>query len=267
MQRRGAVSVQLYRAEWSDQEFFLSFTTPGYLGSGATPSLPAFTPTDGTNTWTFTKGLVGFANPVLGCFMFGTSSSDLGPAPSNLTGDRCAVRIGSAGFQAGFAVFTQGGLPTAVGTYPQLEFGGGFGTATGAGTLSNFSNATGSMTLVISDTTVSVKPACGGSGISCNVLYEFAYTAITGTVKSFSFSFTSPTYLQAGQTPIVTEFTPTDGSNHWTLTRGIVAVASPDTPYVQGCFLFGTPFAGLTTVSFFGSCGIAASLLRVLVMR
>ena len=239
------------------KSFTFSFTAPGFLGSGAGPAVPTFDPTDGTNSWTFTQGRVGFANPALGCFMFGTSSTELGPAPSDLTGDRCAVRISGAGFQAGFAVFTQGGLPAAVGAYPQLEFGGRFGTATGAGTLSNFSNATGSMTLVISDTTVPVKPACGGGGISCKVLYEFAYTAITGTVKSFSFSFTSPTYLQAGQTPIVTEFTPTDGKNHWTLTRGIAAVTDSDTPFEQGCFMFGTPFAGLTTVSNFGSCVIA----------
>ena len=239
------------------KDFSFLVTAPGYLAAGTAPNLAAFTPTDGTNSWTFTQGLVGMANPYLGCFLFGTASTGLGAASTGLIGGPCAVGISGTGFQAGFAVYSEGGLPAAPGTYPELEFGGGFGPPDAAGNFSNFSNATGRMTLIISDTTVPATPACG-AGMTCNVLYEFTYTAIKGLVESFSFSFTAPTYLQAGETPIITDFTPTDGNNSWTMTKGIATVINTGTPFEEGCFMFGTPFANLAPVLSFGSCAAGA---------
>ncbi len=179
----------------------------------------------------------------------------MGAASTGLIGGPCAVGISSTGYQAGFVVYTQAGLPAAPGTYPGLEFGGGFGPPDATGTFSNFSNATGSMTLIISDTAVPATLACS-AGMKCNVLYEFTYTAIKGLVKSFSFSFTAPTYLQAGETPIITDFTPTDGDNSWTMTKGIATVINTGTEFEEGCFMFGTPFASLSRVLTFGSCAV-----------
>ncbi len=237
------------------KSFSFSVTAPGYLAAGAAPTLAPFTATDGTNSWSFTQGLAGLANPYLGCFLFGTASTGLGAASAGLIGGPCAVGISDTGFQAGFAVYTESGLPTAPGTYPELSFGGGFGPPDATGTFRNFSNATGSMTLIISDTSVPAAAACS-AGMTCNVLYEFTYNAINGPVKSFAFSFTAPTYLQAGETPIITDFTPTDGDNSWTATKGIVTVVNTGTQFQEGCFMFGTPFAVLTPVLSFGVCAV-----------
>ena len=59
------------------KSFSYSFSAPGYLGSGAMPTVPAFTPTDG-NKWLDVHQRVWLvlANPALGCFLFGTQSTD-----------------------------------------------------------------------------------------------------------------------------------------------------------------------------------------------
>ncbi len=196
------------------------------------------------------------ANPYLGCFMFGTPSAGLGEAAALLAPASCNATITGAPFQGGFVVYAQGGLPSATGTYPQLEFGGGLGDSSGSGALYNFSNGTGSMTLTISDTSVAQPSACSAGGI-CSILYQFNYTAINGPVKSFSFSFTSPRYLQPGDKPTINPFTPTDGTNSWTMTRGAADVANAGTPYEVGCYMFGTPFAGFAPFATFGPCGVA----------
>lgn len=238
------------------KSFSFSFTAPSFLSSGATPAIAPFNATDGTHSWTFTNGLVGLANPYVGCFMFGTPSAGLGASASLLVPSPCAAGVNGGAFQGGFAVYTQGGLPTATGTYPQLEFGGGLGDASGSAVLYNFSNGTGSMTLTISDTTAPQPLACS-TAIACNILYQFAYTAINGPVKSFTFSFSSPRYLQAGDKPTINPFTPSDSIYSWTLTRGAADVASVGTPYAIGCFMFGTPFAGFAPFATFGPCGVA----------
>ena len=215
--------------------------------------MTVFTSSDGTNSWTFTHGLVALANPSLGCFLVGTQSTRLGPAGS---GGPCGVGVSGPGSQAGFAIYTEGGLPTVPGTYPQLEFGGELGGLSGLEPLTHFSNAAGSMTLTITDAGIQQTAGCA-VGSKCNVVYEFNYTAINGPVKSFSFSFTSPTYLKDGDTPVIAEFTPTDGSNYWTFARGAADVSNPATPFQQGCFMFGTSFAGLGPLpTFGGSCGV-----------
>ena len=238
------------------KSFSYSFLSTGFVTAGSTPAVTPFTATDGTHSWTFTKGLVAAESPYLGCFLFGTPSTGLGAEASGMFPGPCAVGIDGAGFQGGFAVLIRNGLPAATGTYPQLDFGGGLGNASGAQPLSNFSNATGSMTLIISDTSASQPLACG-AGIACNILYQFNYTAINGPVKSFSFSFTSPHYLQAGDKPTINPFTPTDGTYSWTLTRGAADVANVGTPYAIGCYMFGTPFAGFLPFATFGPCGVA----------
>jgi hypothetical protein len=238
------------------KNFSFSFTAAGFLTAGSKPALAPFTATDGAHSWTFSKGLVSAESPYLGCFLFGTPSTGLGAEASGMFPGPCAVGISGAGFQGGFAVLTRNGLPSTLGTYPQLEFGGGLGDASGTAALSNFSNATGSLTLTISDTSIPQPPPCS-AGIACNILYQFSYTAINGPVKSFSFSFTSPHYLQEGDKPTVNPFTPTDGTYSWTLTRGAADVASVGTPYAIGCYMFGTPFAGFAPFATFGPCGVA----------
>jgi hypothetical protein len=83
------------------KDFSFLVTAPGYLAAGTAPNLAAFTPTDGTNSWTFTQWLVGMANPYLGCFLFGTASTGLGAASTGLIGGPCAVGISGTGFQPG----------------------------------------------------------------------------------------------------------------------------------------------------------------------
>ena len=101
LQCRHTVSVQLHCREWAGQGFFL-FSYRSWLScSGDCTNLSAFTPTDGTNSWTFTRGLVGMANPYLGCFLFGTASTGLGAASTGLIGGPCAVGISGTGFQPG----------------------------------------------------------------------------------------------------------------------------------------------------------------------
>jgi hypothetical protein len=79
------------------------------------------------------------------------------------------------------------------------------------------------------------------------VLYTFDYDAVTGPVQSFTFSFTAPDFVTNGSSPAFTPFTPTDGTNSWTITQDLVT---------GGCFLFGTPFAGLGLPPFTCSVGV-----------
>jgi hypothetical protein len=59
------------------------------------------------------------------------------------------------------------------------------------------------------------------------VTYKFSYTAQSGPVRSFSFSFTAPTFVTDGSSPTFTPFTLTDGTNSWTMTKDLVAVEDP----------------------------------------
>jgi hypothetical protein len=76
-------------------------------------------------------------------------------------------------------------------------------------------------------------------------LYTFAYTALSGPVESFSFSFTSPEFATAGTSPVFDPFTVTDGTTSWTITQDLVELdVAPGVN--EGCFQFGTPFADLS---------------------
>ena len=54
--------------------------------------------------------------------------------------------------------------------------------------------------------------ACSSQG---SELYTFEYTAVSGPVESFSFSFTAPTFVTVGLSPPFAPFTVTDGANKW----------------------------------------------------
>lgn len=77
-----------------------------------------------------------------------------------------------------------------------------------------------------------------------DVVYTFSYTATSGPVQDFSFSFTSPSFVTVGSSPAFTPFTLTDGVNNWTMTQDKVDLADP-TGLNIGCFMFGTPSAEL----------------------
>lgn len=66
-------------------------------------------------------------------------------------------------------------------------------------------------------------------------LYSFSFTNTGGPIESFSFSFTVPTFVTAGESPSFTPFTITDGTNSVTLTEDL-AVAGIG----FGDFEFGT---------------------------
>lgn len=93
-------------------------------------------------------------------------------------------------------------------------------------------------------------------GLVCqaDVLYTFTYTAVTGPVQNFSFSFTAPTFVTDGSSPAFTPFSPTDGTNSWTMTKDLVALSDPSG--ANTCFMFGTPFATFGAPPPFGPCGI-----------
>ncbi|MGA7238231.1 MAG: PEP-CTERM sorting domain-containing protein [Bryobacteraceae bacterium] len=90
----------------SIQPFSFTFTSATFLADGDVPTFTPFTVTDGTTSWTLTRGLA--ANGVgLGCFEFGTTlDSTLNP---------CDV----AGSLPGGALLLSvaGELPTATGLY------------------------------------------------------------------------------------------------------------------------------------------------------
>src|SRR5215469_1248041 len=103
-----------------------------------------------------------------------------------------------------------------------------------------------------------IAPVVGCLAAACegDVLYTFTYTATNGPVQSFSFAFTSPVYVTAGSSPVLTPFTLTDGTNSWTMTQDKVDVDDPSGLNL-GCFMFGTPFAGLDLGGFFGPCSFS----------
>lgn len=77
---------------------------------------------------------------------------------------------------------------------------------------------------------------CLVAGCQASELYTFSYAAATGPIQSFSFSFTSPTFVADGESPAFIPFSVTDGAKSWAMTRDWVMMNPPD-----GCFLFGTP--------------------------
>jgi hypothetical protein len=54
-----------------------------------------------------------------------------------------------------------------------------------------------------------------------SVIYTFSYDPTSGPIESFSFSFTSPTFVTSGQSPAFTPFTVTDGTKSFTLTQDL----------------------------------------------
>jgi hypothetical protein len=94
---------------------------------------------------------------------------------------------------------------------------------------------------------------CGHAG----VIYTFSYSAVTGPIQSFSFSFDSPTFVTDLSSPPFTPFTVTDGVNNWTFTKDLVSVVDPS-GLNFGCFVFGTQFAGLGgPPPLFGPCSFS----------
>jgi hypothetical protein len=130
------------------ESFSFSLIEPGFLASGPLPDFTAFTLTDGTNSWTMTAASV---SPE-GCFEFGTPFATLGEPPFT-----CSVGVGGPGFSQGaFEAYTGGlGPPTMLGS-STVSFIGPFDTAGG---FEYLSNDTGTMTLTISDATVTPEPA------------------------------------------------------------------------------------------------------------
>jgi hypothetical protein len=68
---------------------------------------------------------------------------------------------------------------------------------------------------------------CFTTGSQADEAYRFDYTALSGPVESFSFSFTAPTLVIAGTSPDFTPFTLTDGTNSWTMTNDVAEVDGP----------------------------------------
>jgi hypothetical protein len=64
-----------------------------------------------------------------------------------------------------------------------------------------------------------------------SVLYQFNVTA-TGGIDPFSFSFTVPSFVTAGQSPAFTPFNVTDGTHTWTMINDLAAIGA------VSCFLF-----------------------------
>src|SRR5579872_7018292 len=89
-----------------------------------------------------------------------------------------------------------------------------------------------------------------------DIRYTFTYTAVTGPVKTFTFSFTTPTYLSPGSSISFPAFSPTDGSVSWRFEKGLLMF---DSALDRTCFLFGTSGAGLGESSPlpFGPCTIS----------
>ena len=92
---------------------------------------------------------------------------------------------------------------------------------------------------------------CASGACRAGEMYTFSYAATSGPVESFSFSFTTPTFVTNNSSPAFTPFAVTNGTDSWTMTQDLVVYSSP-----IGCFMFGTPFAGLG-VGPFGPCEVA----------
>jgi hypothetical protein len=96
----------------SIQNFFLTFTAPGYVTAGQIPTFVPFGVTDGTTNWTMTQSL---ATPTIAgghfCFEFGT-------ATNSALGTGCGVGAYPPNGGSLLFDFTQGpALPTADGFY------------------------------------------------------------------------------------------------------------------------------------------------------
>ena len=93
---------------------------------------------------------------------------------------------------------------------------------------------------------------CIAAASQASELYTFNYDAANGPVQSFSFSFTSPGFVTDGSSPAFAPFTPTDGTNSWTMVQDLAVSADP-----FGCFMFGTTGAALGGMPpFFGPCSV-----------
>jgi hypothetical protein len=80
--------------------------------------------------------------------------------------------------------------------------------------------------------------------------YSFSYSATSGPIQSFSFSFLEPTFVTGGTSPAFTPFVVTDGANTWTMTNDLTYSDS-----TSGCFMFGNPSEILGVGGLFGSSG------------
>jgi len=104
---------------------------------------------------------------------------------------------------------------------------------------------------------ICVLAVCITSCAQAAVIYTFSYSAVTGPIHSFSFSFESPTFVTDLTSPAFTPFTVTDGANDWTFTQDLVSVVDPS-GLNFGCFVFGTQFAGLGgPPPLFGPCSFS----------
>lgn len=134
------------------QSFAFSFTAPDFAVNGESPGFTPFTLTDGTNSWTMVSDLIEVGGTGVGCFAFGTASAQL----TTIFGP-CSFAVGGDGVGA-FVLVTDGGLPSAVGTYASSDFTGILNTAVGStkffGPIGGSTDDTGSMSLTISPTSV-----------------------------------------------------------------------------------------------------------------
>ncbi|HLM98804.1 MAG TPA: PEP-CTERM sorting domain-containing protein [Bryobacteraceae bacterium] len=131
--------------------FSFSFTSPNFVTDGAMPTFTPFTVTDGTTSWTFTQDLAAAPSP-FGCLMFGNPDATI--EATSFIGD-CVIGVGGPGLQAAFAFVTDNGLPTMPGVYTPHNFYGLFETPTTTefiGPIANLFEATGTMTLTITNT-------------------------------------------------------------------------------------------------------------------
>lgn len=115
------------------QDFSFSITHPTYATAASLLAFTPFTLTDGVNSWTITQGKVDVADPAglnMGCFLFGTSFAFFGSG-AGMFGS-CSFGVGGPDFQQGaFGFNTDGGLPSAPGTYAARSFIGSFNTPLG----------------------------------------------------------------------------------------------------------------------------------------
>jgi hypothetical protein len=84
---------------------------------------------------------------------------------------------------------------------------------------------------------------------NADLLYQFDVNA-SGVVDAFSFSFTVPSFVTAGQSPAFTPFHVTDGTHSWTMVNDLAGSIGGGS---IGCFAFDT---GGTSFSDF--CGAGA---------
>ena len=131
------------------QSFAFSFTAPDFVTDVSSPPFTPFTLTDGSNRWTMTNDLIEVGGTGVGCFLFGTPLAQL----TTIFGP-CSFGVGGGDTQGAFVFATNGGLPSALGTYTSTDFTGVFATPGGGfkfmGPIGGSTDETGSMTLIIS---------------------------------------------------------------------------------------------------------------------